>query len=152
MKNKYTLVVIDMQDQFFASRSQLVRDNCKKEIIDAKNKGNNIIFVEYQQCGRTINPLLKLAKGYKKSLVILKRRPDGSHEVSEAITHHNLPRRVRVCGVNTDACVQRTVLGLSLNYFIDEIEVVKDACNSDYYHGNYNGINAMRAFDKVKIV
>lgn len=152
MSNDYTLAIVDMQYAFTASRSNTVIRNCQREIIKAKKNKNPIILVEYSSQGNTIPSLVKLIKGYKRTWIAVKSGTDGSREVSNIINHYNLPRNVRVCGVNTDACVQDTVEGLSKSYIISKVDVVRDACNSCVLHGNVYGIENMRSFKLVSII
>jgi nicotinamidase-related amidase len=152
MYDTYTLVIVDMQNVFTASRSNSVRSACQREILKAKKGKNPIILVEYSTQGKTIPSLSRLVTGYNKTWVAVKSSPDGSKEVTNTILHYKLPRDVRVCGVNTDACVQMTVKGLSNTYCIYSIQVVKDACNSCVFQGNQIGLKNMRGYKRVTIV
>lgn len=145
----YTLIVIDMQPEtFIAARDDGTVQNVIREINQAKQNGAAVLFVEYQFNGETDPRLIDAAKGIgaEKYKVIHKRRDDGSDRIIKALEANGWPKdRLLICGVNTDACVLRTVQGLDekLNGYgfngidvdirkdVAKIEVVWDACNSD---------------------
>ena len=131
----YTLVVVDMQASFKATRKEYVRENCKREIIRAMDYGAAIIFVEYVGSGPTIPSLVKLTDDYERTFVTRKNSNDGSREVTNTIRNRKLAsKRVKVCGVNTDYCVLETVSGLTRKLRDASLEVIADACNSSFNH------------------
>src|SRR6185436_16930036 len=102
----YTLVIVDMQATFGAANSRRVRENCKREILQAMESNSPIIFVEYIGQGPTIPSLVRLTDDYDRVFITRKGDDNGSREVRKTIKDNKLPaRRVRVCGVNTDCCV-----------------------------------------------
>lgn len=134
------LLVIDMQPKFRASNNLRCLNNCAREIRKAIRNGNRIIFVEYNGEGTTHAPLIQLVKKvddygyllsyYPKYSLVGKTDDDGSQEI---INHLRSMKRYGpysfiVCGVNTDACVRKTVHGLAARRGVT-ITVVKDACN-----------------------
>ncbi|SRR5579885_1444967 len=146
----YTLVVVDMQSSFEAANSRRVRENCKREIERAMEAGAAIIFVEYIGQGPTIPSLVKLTDDYDRVFITRKNDDDGSREVRKVIQDNRLPaKRIRVCGVNTDCCVFETVSGLTCKLKSVTLEVVADACNSDYQH--LTGLNDMAKMSGVTI-
>ena len=58
---------------------------------------------------------------------------------------------IKICGVNTDACVMETVRSLSEKLPECDIQVIKNACNSlSMYNHNY-GLNEMALLNNVII-
>lgn len=140
----YTLCVIDMQDFFSASKGKRVRKSCIREIKKAMDSNATILFVEYKNYGPTIPLLTKLTKGYRRKFVVLKLHDGGGDEVVNFLTKQHLPKRnIRVCGVNTDACVEATVVGMNENLESSKIEVVADACDSNWKAGHRNGLRRL---------
>ena len=130
-KNSYTLIIIDMQKYFETSQKKSVIKNCQKEIKKAMKLHNHIMFVEYDDCGKTDKRLTKLTKGYKNKSRVIKGCDNGSDEIYDKIEKWKLARKnLRVCGVNTDACVKRTVIGLCEYLPMSNIVLVKNACNT----------------------
>lgn len=127
----YTLVVVDMQDAFSASRESSVLKACQREIMAAIRQKYAIIFLEFEHSGSTHSELTDLVKNYDKAYFKTKPDNDGSYEVNEVVKQRNLCHNVRVVGVNTSYCVYDTVEGLR-NY-PGKITVVADACNCTYH-------------------
>lgn len=146
----YSLILIDMQPYFQAATNRRVLTNCKRELADAINVRAGIIFVEYEGCGLTSKALCRLTQNYDRTFTVSKGTDDGSREVHNLILDHNLAaKRLRVCGVNTDCCVLATVRGLTARMPRSTIEVIGDACNSDYEHAA--GLSNMKRFKNVSI-
>ena len=140
----YTLVIIDMQAKFKASKK--VHQRVLQEIELAKQKNAGIIILEYGGHGPTNAELLKAAySNYTKVFRVAKGQDDGSREIANIIRIPNNKRRallsnnLRICGVNTDACVQRTVEALIRHYGIKTVSVIADACWTNTGHGSLNG-------------
>ena len=134
----YSLIVIDMQKAFAAARRKRVLLNCEKEINKAIKNNCSIVFVEYFNCGKTIKQLTNLTKNYKKTYTVIKNDDDGSPEISHLFKAHRLPaKNIKVCGVNTDACVLDTVCSLSYSDRFSKsiIDVIANACDASYNHG-----------------
>jgi nicotinamidase-related amidase len=150
---RYSLIVVDMQPFFPSSRSTRVKDHCRKEIQKAMDAGAPIIFVEYLGCGPTNPNLVKMTDYYDKTFLVRKRSDNGSSEISKLLSSYRLPaRHLRVCGVNTNACVESTVYGLSRKCAIGaKIEVVAKACNAGY-NGHQQGLDKMSTYRNVKVV
>jgi hypothetical protein len=127
------LVVIDMQERFLRRLQYRYRviDAVAREIEAAKTRGDAIILVEYHGQGATIEDLHKLVDGYARTTTVNKRQDGGSREVL-AVAHGNLfpSATFRLCGLNADACVLLTALGLRWRSPLSRVEVVKDACDS----------------------
>jgi nicotinamidase-related amidase len=144
----YTLVVVDFQYEFKASRKRKTIEACKNAIIKAINDEAVIVFLEYIGCGRTMKSLFNLVDTYESVHFIRKVGCDGSLEI-KVIENMLATEHFRVCGVNTDACVEETVLGLNSEYPEAVIEVLEQACNSDLSHEQ--GILNMLACKQVVI-
>ncbi len=133
--NDGLLVIVDMQDRYAASRPRKVRSAVAAEITAAKANGWWIIVLEFGGTtphSHTHSSLKQQLDGYQRCLPpLIKHEADGSKLVKAACRQRLLaPRRVRVCGVNIDGCVQATVRGLVLELPETVIEVVKKASNS----------------------
>lgn len=138
----YTLVVVDMQPYFKAATGKRVRENCLREIIKAVEDNASIIFLEFEGYERTLPELMApVQNAYGNYYVQLKGIDDGSLEVEETVRKHDLPKIFRVCGINTDCCVAATVRGLTARFPKSSIDVIADACDSDWNH--MRGINTM---------
>lgn len=131
----YILVVVDMQTSFEAARYASVIRNCKREISKAVRDRAPIIFLEYSGREGTNSALLSLTKNYNNVFIGVKSADDGSLQVSNIISDNNLPKtNFKVCGVNTDYCVYDTVDGLNYRFKNAKINVIGDACGSNYNH------------------
>lgn len=146
----YTLVVVDMQASFEAANNRRVRENCKRELERAMESGAAILFVEYVGQGPTIPSLVKLTDDYERTFIVRKNDDDGSREVAKVIRDNKLPaKRIKVCGVNTDCCVFETVCGLTNRLSTANLEVIGDACNSDFNH--LGGLNDLVKMPNVSV-
>ncbi len=108
----HTLVVIDMQEEFSAARGRRIQQEILQEIQRSRAKRWPIVIVEFEESGGTLPIIRRACKGYRRAVTITKENDDGSSEVLEALGDITKCRKVRVCGVNTDACVFSTVHGL----------------------------------------
>ena len=139
-----------MQPYFQAATNKRVIANCKRELLLAMKKRAGIIFVQYYSCGETNKSLLKLTAEYDRSYAVSKSADDGSAEIHDAIIDYRLSAlRLKICGVNTDCCVSETVRGLTARMPRATIEVISDACHSDYDH--HGGLKRMKGFENVSI-
>lgn len=135
----YTLVVVDMQERFTASTDTRTRKNVLREITQAVQDDAHIIFLEFNGCGPTLPELVE--KLHTKCVFKTKLTDDGSAEVESEVILNKLPKHFKVVGVNTDCCVHATVRGLTARFAMANIDVIADACNSDWHHGT--GIQRM---------
>jgi len=134
-----TLVIVDMQPVFMASRNPETLIAVANEIITAKTNNHAVILVEYNSSGKTYSGFQALLKNYPHKSKITKKGDDGSKEVIRALNRRNFPMQtLRVCGVNTDCCVYSTVYGLLGVLSKTRIEIVKKACNSVTIDLNWN--------------
>ncbi len=126
-----TLIVVDMQPIFEASRYPDVVVGVTKQIMIAMKNNWSIIFLEYKGSGQTHSGLLNLTKGYDRKARIRKTHDDGSEDIVRTLKRRrDFPvENLVVCGVNTDACVWDTVHGL-LNKLPANVRLVKEACGT----------------------
>lgn len=144
----YTLVVVDVQEEFTATHNQSVITACQDLIHQSIQDHAVIIMLEFIGCGRTMEPLYNIVDNYYNLFTLRKPSCDGSYYIkrlNEAFELQDL--HFKICGVNTDACVQDTVLGLSRHYPEAVIEVVEPACNSDVNH--HRGLEIMKKCSNV---
>lgn len=130
-----TRIVIDMQPTFSAANLPDVVAGVAHEITAGRAAGDHILFLEYKGMGPTHRGLLDLVKGYSRSYRVVKAEDDGSSKIVWAIDRYDLPcDHFRLCGVNTDCCVQSTIYGLlhdRAHVFPNlRIELVKAACGT----------------------
>jgi nicotinamidase-related amidase len=146
----YTLVIVDMQPDFNAANGTRVITNCLREIKQAMKDNASIIFLEYAHSGHTLAILSNATANYDKSYITTKNEDNGAPQVSKLISKHKMPHKlIKVCGVNTDCCVKCTVEGLSLRYNQTSIDVIADACHSDWYHAS--GLDAMKKIPNCNV-
>lgn len=126
-----TLVIVDMQPVFSASTNPDTVIAVTNEILMAKQNNFPIMIVEYERSGRTHSGFDTILRGYRHKARIKKADDDGSQEIVRALLRRKFPQsHLRICGVNTDACVSDTVYGLLLKLHTTRIDVVKRACNT----------------------
>jgi len=137
---KYNLVIVDMQPEFEAVNEDWLIEAVCEEIALAKRRNLAIIVLEYDGFGETHQDIMDTIGDYPKCFVETKFDDDGSEEVANICTQHDLPEKFVVCGVNYSACVQRTITGMvyEQHYYAGDIAVLYHACNDpenwDYSH------------------
>jgi len=148
----YTLVVVDMQPAFDAANGKRVVDNCFREILLAIKNDFPILFLEFDGYEDTHPKLMDAVKnsGYANYYLRSKREDDGSDQIQKSVYDHGLPRSFRVCGINTDCCVAATVRGLRARFANAPIDVVADACDSNWYH--LRGLEDIKSVDGVRLL
>lgn len=129
-----------MQPNFHSANGKRVFKNCIREIKQAVIDSADIIFLEFSFYGPTHPELTDVAG--PNYYVQSKTMDDGSAEVEAQVRAKRLPVHFKVCGINTDCCVASTVRGLTARFPRSTIEVVADACDSDWYHNR--GLNEMK--------
>ena len=131
-----TLIVVDMQPSFEAANEPNTIVGVTREILEAKRRKWGIVFLEYKptdEMGRTHEGFSSLIKGYRHKARVTKDDDDGSLEVVKALRRRGFAQHtLRICGVNTECCVTETVSGLLVRLERVQIEVVKDACDSEW--------------------
>lgn len=153
----YTLVIIDMQDRFQVNGTMPVSLACQREIKQAIEDGAHILAVEFRDCGPTIEAIASLYRDYAKAVTIEKPRNDGAAEIAAICDSRQLPKDLRITGVNTSYCVYYTVAGLVAKSPDFKMEVIPDACaNTGYSYiqdeaTHKHGLDSMRALKNVSI-
>ena len=138
------LLIIDMQPRFEAANNMPTRMAVLREIAKAKAMNMPVIVVEFDGSGLSHQEILEAVKDYGRTVRVLKQQDDGSNEVLRACTVQGWePISFTVVGVNTDACVARTVNGLLYLRPSVKIEVVKDAVNGDTFTNSWCGLRAL---------
>lgn len=147
----YTLVIIDMQPVFPASKNKATVSYCKGEIKKAMSKGAAIMFVEYNGYPGTLAALTSLTKKYKRTFIVTKSNDGGGKEVKDILLKNHLPKtRIKVVGVNTDFCVLETVRGLTNLLKLARIQVLAKGCNSNFNHNV--GLEKLKKINRVRII
>lgn len=126
------LVVIDMQSFFPASNSPSTIAAVVREVKTAVARNLPVIIVEYDptEIGRTHDRILRVIANYPRAVTITKAAADGSREIMEACLINGLSLdELRVCGINSDACILETVEGYHNLVPTSTITIVRDACN-----------------------
>ena len=108
---KYALCLIDLQDEFRDSITSGLIENVKKEVSKAVRMNRDIVVVLYRGCGPLIREVANLIRTYPHQHTVWKRDDNGGSEVTAVMAMR--PQHIRVCGVNTDACVGDTVSSMS---------------------------------------
>ncbi len=149
-RERYTLIVVDMQAKFSSSLKRSTMRECKTLVSRAIFDDQPIILLEYVGFGTTLPSIYNMIDGYDQ-VFIGRKNDDGSHEVSGIINGFSLPKNnFKVCGVNTDACVLRTVRGLRKRFKTADIEVYEKACNTNYSHEH--GMKLIKDIKNVQVV
>jgi len=134
--SKTPLIVIDMQEAYYPStRRKGVLKAVAREIKDAVKRNALVFFIEFRQyrdCG-TYQSLLNLTKKHDRMLHCEKFDVDGSDVICDFAEVEGVDlsrfKRIKVCGVEANCCVQETVWGLASLLQDSNIifEVVEDA-------------------------
>jgi hypothetical protein len=112
--------MIDMQPCYPAS--EVVLDEVIREVKRARTNKEWVMILEYGT-GRTYYRITRELQGYRRRLYARKYKNDGAAKVFTAITRRNNNldnknvgriEKIRVCGVNTNACVFDTVNSLKI--------------------------------------
>lgn len=133
-----TLVLIDLQPCFDASNLKRIRTTVQREIRLAKSRQQPIILVEFDngyEYFPTHSWLLESIQHYEHFHHITKKTDNGSAAVIDCIVKNEYSMPVRICGVNWEACVFETVIGLAKH---GKIEVIKKGCGSWRHRYNWH--------------
>ena len=108
-----TLVVVDMQEEFFTYKS------CLESVIDiielAKKRKEHIALLEYDNCGPTTPFILLRLAGYPFFQRVTKYQDGGSLELIAAFQKWNEEidkDDIAIAGINTCFCIIETAQGL----------------------------------------
>ena len=161
------LIVIDC-DKTFSAVDRIV-EPVVKEIMRARSRYEWIMFVETD--ARTVTRITKHVRGYHKVLKVRKDYDDGSPLIFERIFAHywlrsrrlkdkhvGSIRSVRVVGLNTSACIIKTVYGL--RRFVRVTVVSNAVANSEGMRGaeltieqhHRGALRRMKTWKNVRVV
>ena len=127
------LCIIDMQPYFTAAKDTALVNRIIDEMRIFKKQKRYIFIVEYDECGRTDVRILNELDGYTKYRIIKKTNDDGSTEILEClklVSSSGLDS-MKICGVNTWACVFDTVIGLAEKRPDMSIVVLDNLCSDE---------------------
>ena len=131
----YSLVVIDMQRKFEAANSLQTIKAVKRLILKAIQDNAHICFAYFIKYGPTHRELTSLTRDYPNTSFVKAAQNDKSWSILKRFRMDNIrPAFVKTCGVNTDACVYETTLGLGLKLPKSQVLLIKPACNT-YHNG-----------------
>lgn len=126
-----------MQPYLAASQQPDTLGAVEREIRSAIERKALIVVLEFKDSGKTHISLMRLLRNYRRLAVSVKTTDDGSAWVTAACREHGFGmKHFRICGVNTDACVLATVLGLTDRIPDCTVALVRDACSTK--HSTYN--------------
>ena len=148
----YILTIIDMQPRFYAATNKETINAVKNLIINAKKDGAYVIFAQYMKQGKSNHELIKLVNTYYDKSFVVARKNDKSDAIITKIYNNGIRSNdMKICGVNTDACVYSSVIGLSNKLPNWNIHLIKNACNSVTHDKKYinNRIKKMAELPNV---
>jgi len=150
---KRTLVIVDMQRSFPTSLIPRVVEACTREVIKAKNRGDAILLVEYEEHGTTNKAITNPIRTYSKKLRVIKPCDDGSHFIREAIQAAGFPNKyLTFCGVNSECCIALTVEHTSILFPETKLVIVADAVNGSTIHNDYGATYKVDTYPHRKAV
>ena len=144
------LCVVDMQPDFLASNSSILIDAVISEIKLSMAAEEQIIILEYWNHHTTHIQIMELLQGYKHAMHITKYLDDGSKWMENTIAY--FPKEIKICGVNTWACVYATGIGLASKFPSSKIIFIERACNDGINNCCLLTSNAIKSYDNIKIV
>jgi nicotinamidase-related amidase len=125
------LAVVDMQPGFHAAQ------HCLPNVIDLVKKAVvrkiPIVIIELSPSFNkpTYPEIIELVKDYPLLVQTNKNGDDGSKEIKSALESSLVDAKldkIRVCGVNSNACVRATALGLADIYKRSQVILHYEAC------------------------
>jgi nicotinamidase-related amidase len=126
------LTIIDMQPRFPSSQNTDTVAAVLRLIAKAIERNWPVLLIEFYAHGPTDNRISAALRNYSGCIREFKYDDDGSEKIWEACVEHELPgSRFVICGVNTHACIKKTVFGMARLMPDSAIEVIQDACNCD---------------------
>lgn len=147
----YPLVIIDMQPDFIKYQPDIDKLIAAviEEIKIARSNNNPIIVLEYHGNGKTDARLRKHLDDYQRTFYLKKFGDSGASELLRFFEGKSWGViSLRVCGVNTTACVFKTVLDLHNAKMW--VEVVSWACSSPTPHDKF--LKTMEYLETVTVL
>lgn len=155
------LVVIDMQPYFvdciLQKRIEPLITNIQRELRRSISLRQWILLLEYKDCGETDPRITACLKHYSRFAILCKEDDCGSGEVLNELQRRQPYPDLRVAGINTHACVLKTVQGLSTRLWEQQssslIRVVADACDtSSGPKWHQDALSKMRRLPNVEVL
>ncbi len=126
------LVVIDMQKNFTADAGLI--QVVEREIMLAVQSQTTVVIVDYKFCGDVHESLLDAAQlevGSDLRFAVTKNDDNGAAEILGACRRRGISLDyLRICGVNTNACVQDTTMALAHQLPRSRVELLGYACRN----------------------
>lgn len=113
-----SLVIVDCQPEYLKPLSEKDKNRVitevQNEVTIAQINGDAIICVEGEDCEPTHSEILRCLKGHKRRSIVKKSQENGSKEVIAELLRCRYNRSsLTVCGIYTEHCLKKTVIGLS---------------------------------------
>ena len=131
------LVIVDVQTGYKAAHSKRIKKPILNEIDIAKNRKENIIVLEFYQCGPTLKFIKKALEGYEKTTYLTKAGISGADEIVSKFKD----RKYKIVGVYTSCCVAATAVGLAKKGL--NVTVVENACWDVTINEHKRGLSCM---------
>jgi hypothetical protein len=148
---KEILIIVDMQPYFTASNDGRTLEANLRQINRAKAKQCPIIVLQYGGYGVTHDCIVKELADYD-AIYRTKQDDDGSDLVELACIDYGWePDCFRITGVNADACVRLTAIGVADKFPNAKIKIVRHACN-DYELGDNYWKNATWIHGNISLI
>ncbi|MDX1986471.1 MAG: hypothetical protein SFV17_07275 [Candidatus Obscuribacter sp.] len=133
------LVVIDMQKNF-TSDAGLIQV-VEQEITFAVESQTPVVIVDYKFCGDVYQSLLDVAQlevGSELRFAVTKNDDNGAAEILGSCRRRGISLEyVRICGVNTNACVLDTTMALARQLPRSRVELLGYACRNSFGPNDY---------------
>jgi nicotinamidase-related amidase len=131
-----TLVVVDMQPYYSASKKRETMKAVLNEITHARRNRHPIVVVRFGSINGTIDKMrevdkrvLSKVRKYKCTKHVVKYDVDGSDSVNEVLSDAQRVGQIDLCGVEQSVCVKETAAGLRRCCPEATISVLTHACN-----------------------
>lgn len=147
----YVLIIIDMQESFFASNYVDTIAVIQFLIKRAIQNKSFIIICEFLGSGLTIKNIRDLVINYEHCSFVTGIKRDKSEVINNELVSKNINfNYIEVSGINTEECVEATTEGLCRLRKTTRIHVINNGCNTcnDISIHNY----AMRMMSKLQNV
>lgn len=129
----YVLAIIDIQPCFSAANSEALLDNISDLIVRAIHESAYVLHVRYYGHESNTKCLTDLTTDYEDTGYCGANQADKSNAILNHLRKNNInATRIKICGVNTAACVNDTVEGLSEKTNDKVIEVVGSCLGCSY--------------------
>jgi len=135
VKNQ-TLIIIDMQEKFYASADRDTQIAVIENIIKARLAHIPIVIVEYSPngWGGTLPCIMEALGHYTEVLFVEKNNNDGGQEVEEVLVENSLAgSELLVCGIEIAHCINETISTL-VRDFSERVKVLSRACCCSKLH------------------